>query len=227
MRGCLSMLAENAAEGMHTKELDALAATYIADHGAKAAFHGFHGFPGHICVSVNEECVHGIPGQRILQHGDIVSIDCGVTYRNLITDACVTVGIGEVDEDAKRLMQATTEALEAAVHALHPGAKVGDISASIASVAKEYGCTPVYGLTGHGLGSTLHQFPEIPNQGKAGTGPIFPENTLVAIEPIFSLGSSRVEQAEDGWTLCSSDGSWTSHAEHTLLLVEGGCEIIA
>jgi len=228
LRGCLDALPAHVHPGVTTAELDRFAEQYIRSHsGAEPAFKGYQDFPATLCTSVNDQCVHGIPGDRILEEGDIISLDCGVLFGGLYTDACITVAVGNVDEQSQNLMRATEEALQRAVAMLKAGVRVGDVSAAIEECAEEYGCSPVESLTGHGVGHHLHDFPDIPNLGSRGTGPVLPAGTVVAIEPILSLGAGRVRQESDGWTLSTIDGSRTAHTEHTLLIREHDCKIIA
>lgn len=227
LRECLEMLRPHVKVGVKTIDLDRLAETFIRDHGGLPAFKGYHDFPATLCTSVNDECVHGIPGERVLNDGDIVSLDGGVIYDNLYTDACITVPVGSISSEAQTLLNVTSNALDEAVAMLKPGVRVGDISSAIQKIVERAGFKPVRSLTGHGLGETLHQFPDIPNFGKRGTGAVFPVHTLVAIEPIVSISSAEVSTTGDGWTLITEDGSLSAHFEHTLLTVEGGCEVIA
>ena len=153
-------------------------------------------------------------------------MDCGVLYKDLYTDACITVAVGDISEDAKRLMDATQEALDNALAIIRAGAHVGDISAAIQGTLKSYGFDAVQQLTGHGLGKTLHQFPEIPNFGEAGTGPELPENTILAIEPISTAGSIDITEDQDKWTVRTADGALSAHFEHTVLVTGTGCDIL-
>lgn len=227
LSGCLEMLRQEAVAGVTTEQLDAWAETYILDHGGLPAFKGYSGYPATICASINEECVHGMPKDRDLLEGDIVSLDCGVICDGLYTDACITVGIGSISQEAQHLLHVTENALADAVAYLKPGVRVGDISALIQESVEKEGLHPVRSLTGHGLGRTLHQIPDIPNIGKRGTGPVFPAWTVVAIEPIVSTGADDIRTSPDGWTLVTEDGSLAAHFEHTLLLTEDGCEVLA
>jgi methionyl aminopeptidase len=227
LRGCLDMLGGVVQAGMTTKQVDELAEAYIIEHGGQPAFKGYHGFPATLCTSINEQCVHGIPSDRVIQEGDIVKLDCGVLYDDLYTDACITVGIGTVSPAAKNLLKVTKLALEKAVDFVKAGVRVGDLSSLIQRTVEAGGCKPLKSLTGHGLGRNLHQFPDIPNLGKAGTGPVFPAGTVVAIEPIVAVSGSDVQTTGDGWTLVTDDGSLAAHFEHTVLILEDGCEIIA
>lgn len=226
LRGCLNHVAALVCSGITTGELDRAAETYIRDRGGEPAFKGYKGFPATLCISVNEECVHGIPGKRKLREGDIVSLDGGVILDRLYTDACVTVPVGRISREARTLLRTTDEALMAALRVVRGGVRVGEVSAAIQRVAEKGGCHPVRSLTGHGVGRALHAFPDIPNSGKVGTGPALPVGTVIAIEPIFSLGSDEVRCQEDGWTLTITDGALSAHTEHTVLVMEGGCEVL-
>lgn len=227
LRGCLTHVSGLVRPGVTTQELDSAAETYIRDHGGVPAFKGYRGFPASLCISVDEECVHGIPGKRALAAGQVVSLDGGVIVDGLYTDACVSVGVGEIAPAARKLLDVTLEALRLAVAVVREGARVGDISGTIERYVRAQGFAPVRSLTGHGLGSTLHQFPDIPNIGQVGTGPLIPAGTLLAIEPIVSAGSDSVVEAPDGWTLSIADGGLAAHFEHSVLVTDKGCEVIA
>ena len=227
LRSCLNLVEGMVSPGVTTLELDQAAEKFIRDHGAVPGFEGYRNFPSTLCTSVNEQCVHGIPGEHQLKEGDIISVDCGVIFDGLYTDACFTAAAGEISSDAKKLMSVTKLCLEKVVEKLREGVRVGDISALIQETAEADGFHPVKALTGHGLGKNLHQFPDIPNLGDAGTGPKIPAGTLLAIEPIISAGSDSVEAGEDAWTLSTSDKALCAHFEHTLLVLEGGCDVIA
>jgi len=227
LRDCLKMLPSHVKAGVTTMQLDEIAETFIRERGGKPAFKGYHGYPFTLCTSVNEECVHAMPSDRVLEEGDIVSLDCGVIVDGFYTDACITVGVGQIDADAKRLLDVTKQALDAAVTIIKAGARVGDISSIIEKTARAGGCTPVKSLTGHGLGKNLHEYPDIPNSGHAGTGPTLPAGTVIAVEPILSLGGPNVRTAGDGWTIETEDGTLSAHFEHTILVKEGGCEVLA
>lgn len=227
LRECLAMLPSHVKPGVTTLELDAIAEKFIREHSGKPAFKGYHGFPFTLCTSINEECVHGMPSDRELEEGDIVSLDCGVIVDGLYTDACVTVGVGHIDADATHLLDVTQRALSSAVDIIKAGTRVGDISAMIEKTAKAGGCMPVKSLTGHGLGHDLHGYPDIPNSGLAGNGPVLPAGTVIAVEPIISLGGPDVISMKDGWTIATADGSLSAHFEHTILVLDGGCEVLA
>lgn len=228
LRRCLQETSAAVRPGMTTADLDRIAEEFIVSHpGATPAFKGFHGFPATICASVNDECVHGIPGSRVLNEGDIVSIDCGVIMGGMYTDACVTVPVGEVPEEVRLFLERSKAALDAAVAIIGPGTRVGDISATVQAAVEKYGYSPAKGLTGHGLGSTLHQFPDIPNVGRKGTGAALPKNVVIAVEPIVNMGGGSIKDGDDGWTITTADGSLSSHFEHTILLTDKGHEILA
>ncbi|OGJ54755.1 type I methionyl aminopeptidase [Candidatus Peribacteria bacterium RIFCSPHIGHO2_02_FULL_49_16] len=229
LRACLENTALLVEPGITTGELDMTAEKYIRDHGGKPAFKGYNGFPGTLCTSVNEECVHGVPGKRVLMEGDIISLDCGVLFDGLYTDACVTLPVGSISPGARHLIAVSEEALASAIAMIGPGVRIGDISSCIEKSVRKGGggCTPVLSLTGHGLGSSLHQFPDIPNWGTGGTGASLPEYTLIAVEPIVSLGSNDVRAGEDGWTLSIADHALSAHSEHTILVIPEGNIIIA
>ena len=227
LHACLAHVSSLVRPGVTTQEIDAAAERFIRSHdGALPAFKGYQGFPATLCTSVNDECVHGIPGERVLQDGDIVSLDCGVLYDNLYTDACVTVGVGYLSPQAETLLRITEEALLCAIHAVHAGIHVGDISAAIEGAVIAEGFVPIKPLTGHGVGSDLHQFPDIPNFVRSDRGPRIPEDTVLAIEPIISSGKKDgIKEGEDGWTLKTQDGALSAHFEHTVLVTDKGCEV--
>ena len=226
LRECLQEVSSRVRAGVKTKELDTVAEQFIRSRGGLPAFKGYHGYPATLCVSINEECVHGIPGDRIVADGDIVSLDCGVIFADLFTDACVSVLVGKVDPKVKKLASVTERALEAACVMVRPGIKIGDLSACIQKTVEEEGFCCMQGLTGHGLGTNLHQFPDIPNLGEEGTGPKLPPFTLIAIEPITSIGTRQIRQLDDGWTIVTADSSFSAHFEHTVLVLPEGREII-
>lgn len=227
LSACLAMLRERAVPGVTTMELDRLCETYIRDHGGEPAFKGYEGFPSSLCTSINEECVHGMPGNRALKDGDIVNLDSGVIYDGFYVDAGLMAKVGTVPADAHTVVDATEEALRRAIALVKGGVRVGDLSAAIGATAKEFGCNPVKGLVGHGLGRTLHCEPDIPNEGRAGTGPVLPAGTVVAIEPIFTLGSGEMRIQSDGWTIVSREGALCAQTEHSVLVTDSGAEILA
>ena len=228
LRDCLSLVSTLVKPGIMTKDLDEAAEKFIRDRGGASGFKGYQGYPATLCTSVNEECVHGIPGDRVLNEGDIIAIDCGVLLDDLYTDACCTVAVGKISSEARKLLDVTQESLEKALAVTRAGAHVGDISSAVQQTVESEGFTVVRALTGHGLGSTLHQFPDVPNFGKAGRGPIIPAQTIIAIEPIISAGkSSDVSEMGDTWTLVTKDRALSAHFEHTVLVEEEKCSILA
>lgn len=229
LRACLEHVYSLVLPGVTTQALDLAAEAFIRSHdGAVPAFKGYHGYPATLCTSVNDECVHGIPGARVLTDGDIVSLDCGVLYEHLYTDACVTVGVGSISSRASVLLRVTEEALKRAIRVVRAGVSVGEISAVIEQTVKGEGCIPIKPLTGHGVGYSLHQYPDVPNFRRSDPGPSLPEHTALAIEPIISLGKKDgVKEGEDGWTLKTEDGALSAHFEHTVLVTRDGCDVIA
>lgn len=225
---CLRHVASLVRPGMKTLELDRAAEEFIRSHdGAAPAFKGYRGFPGSLCTSVNDECVHGIPGPRILKQGDIIALDCGVLFDGLYTDACLSVAVGKIPSATQQFLDVTKDALDRACATVRPGTRIGDISSTIQGTVEGAGYSCVKALTGHGLGTTLHQFPDVPNTGEAGTGPILPAWTLIAIEPITAIGKGSIKEGGDGWTIATLDGSLSAHFEHTVLVTVDGYEIIA
>ncbi len=228
LRDCLTATAALVKPGVTTGHLDAFAEDFIRSHdGAIPAFKGYHGFPATLCTSVNEQCVHGIPGPRKLVEGDIVSLDGGVIFGDLYTDACVTVPVGNIPDAVKIFLRVSEEALENACRLVAPGIKIGDISSAVQKYVEGHGYSCVNGLTGHGLGSTLHQFPDVPNVGRAGSGPKLPVHTIIAVEPITAIGKPNIHEEGDGWTIRTADMSLSAHFEHTVLVTESGVEILA
>lgn len=212
--------------GITTKELDMIAASELAKLGGKPAFLGYYGFPAVICISVNDEVVHGIPSKQVIKSGDIVSFDFGVNYKGMITDAARTVLVGPHNKAKQRLIDGTLESLDAGIAAVKDGARVGDISAEVQGVLDGYGYGIVRDLVGHGVGHALHEEPNVPNYGKHGTGPVLSAGMTIAIEPMTTLGSFKVYTASDGWTILTRDGSLAAHFEDTVLVTETGAEIL-
>jgi methionyl aminopeptidase len=218
--------------GISTKELDALAERLIREGGDELPFKGYvpHGagypYPACICISVNDEIVHGIPGDRILQEGDIVGLDLGLSHQGLITDSAVSVAVGEVKPEVLKLLEKTKEALWAGIKAAKGGARIGDIGSAIEAVANKEKYGIVRELGGHGVGHAVHEEPYVPNYGKKGTGPILKPGMVLAIEPMFNLGKDDVRLMPDGYTVVTKDGSLSAHFEHTILITEGDAEVL-
>ncbi|MBI2038717.1 MAG: type I methionyl aminopeptidase [Candidatus Niyogibacteria bacterium] len=226
----LSVVAEAAKPGVETRELDALAAREIKKAGAKSSFKGYHvagrKFPAVLCVSVNDEAVHGLPSKRVLKNGDLVGLDFGIWYKGLCTDAALTVGVGLLDEKAKQLNNVTRESLERAITVCKPGAHIGDIGHAVQSFAEARGFGVIRELVGHGVGLAVHEDPQIPNWGNIGTGEKLVEGMVIAIEPMLTEGSPKVYVAPDGWAWKTKDGSRASHFEHTLIITKTGAEVL-
>lgn len=222
----LGVLRSSTREGITPKELALIADAELKKLGGQPAFLGYQGYPDVICISVNDQVQHCIPDDRPLQNGDVVNFDYGVNYRGMITDAGITVGVGALSNDAKRLLRGTEEALEAALKKVKAGVKVGDVSSTIEAILKKHRLGIVRELVGHGVGHELHEDPEIPNYGRAGTGPVLRAGWTIAIEPITTLGKPDIYQEKDGWSLRTWDGSWSAQFEHTLLVTDSGCEIL-
>lgn len=208
--------------GATTADLDRLAEEAIRAEGAVPAFKGYHGFPGTLCTSLNDEVVHGIPGGRVLREGEIVSVDCGAIVDGYYGDSAMTFPVGEVSEEAKRLMAVTRESLEAGIARCVVGMRLYDISAAIQSVAERAGFSIVREYVGHGIGRSMHEDPQVPNYGKAGTGPTLKPGMVLAIEPMINAGRADVRSLDDGWTVVTVDGSFSAHFEHTVAITENG-----
>lgn len=213
--------------GVTTAELDRIAEQVIRDHGARPAFKGYRGFPASICPSVNEEVVHGIPGPRALEEGDIVGIDVGAELHGWYGDAARTYAVGRVSEEASRLMRVTEEALERGVSQARAGNRVGDISHAVQSHVERHGFSVVRDLVGHGIGREMHEEPSVPNYGPAGKGPKLLAGQLLAIEPMVNAGGFAVVTRADGWTVATKDGRLSAHFEHTVLVGPDGPEILS
>jgi len=212
--------------GVTTLELDEYAQELIAGFGAKSAFYGYRGFPGHICVSMNDEVVHGIPSKRVVRMGDILSMDFGVTYDGFIGDTATTVMVGVTDPGVLRLVAVTEEALYAALEHAVAGARLSDISHAVESVATAAGFGVVREFVGHGIGRQMHEDPQIPNFGPPGRGPRLKAGMTLAIEPMINLGTAEVEVMPDGWTVLTKDRKYSAHFEHTVAVGEERAEIL-
>ncbi|MFC1915874.1 type I methionyl aminopeptidase [Chloroflexota bacterium] len=223
----LEILIKQIKPGMKTKELDVIAARQLKRLGAKSSFKGYRGFPANLCVSVNNEIVHGIPGKRVLRDGDIVSLDFGAIFMGFHGDAAVTVGVGEVNPTAKKLMETTESALKAGISAAYPGARLGDISAAIQDYAeKKGGHSVVREYTGHGIGRDMHEEPQIPNFGLPGSGPVLKRGMTLALEPMVNVGDWHTRVGDDHWTVFTADGSLSAHFEHTIAITDGDPEVL-
>jgi methionyl aminopeptidase len=210
------------AVGVTTAELNDIAERAILTRGGKPAFKGYNGFPATLCTSVNEAVVHGFPSDRALQAGDVLSIDIGTWYRGFAADMARTYAIGEVSSEARRLIAATERSLAAGIEAMRSGNRLGDVSAAIQGVVEAAGFWVVREFVGHGIGRAFHEAPNVPNFGRAGTGPILRPGLVLAIEPMVTIGKTAVDVLEDGWTAVSADRSLAAHVEHTVAITEDG-----
>jgi len=222
----LQTLAREIRPGMKTRELDTICVRELARYGAKSSFKGYRGFPAHLCVSVNEEVVHGIPGERVLLEGDIVSLDFGAIFDGFQGDAAITVGVGKISSKARELLRVTQKALEAGITAARQGAHLGDISAAIQTYVESHGFSVVREYSGHGIGREMHEEPQIPNFGLPGQGPLLQEGMTLAIEPMVNVGGWRTRLKDNGWTVVTADGSLSAHFEHTIAITRGEPEIL-
>jgi len=223
---CLRMLASKARSGVTTKELDTAAERFIRSQGAEPAFKGYRGFPGSICASPNSMVVHGIPGPYELKRGDVLSIDVGVIKDGWVADAAITVPIGSVSPEARKLLDVTQAALFAGAEQMHPGNHLGDVSAAIQRAVEIEGLSIIRTLVGHGIGRDMHEDPQVPNFGEPGKGPELEEGTVLAIEPMVNAGGPLVRMGDDGWAVYSQDGSLAAHFEFTIAVTAEGPRIL-
>ena len=212
--------------GITTLELDTFAREMIRDMGGVSAFYGYHGYPGQICVSVNDEVVHGIPGRRIVHEGDIVSIDQGISFEGFIGDTAITVGAGKISAEDQHLLDVTQASLDAGIAMAVEGNRLGDISNAIQTVVEEAGLTIVREFVGHGIGRSMHEDPQIPNFGKPGRGPVLKAGMTLAIEPMVNIGGAKVKVLDDKWTAVTTDGSNSAHFEHTVAVGKTAPDIL-
>ena len=222
----LADLRHMAAPGVTTREIDATAEALVRAAGAEPAFKGYHGYPATVCASVNEQVVHGIPSPRRLREGDVLSIDMGAKLDGFYGDCAVTVRVGRVSADAERLLRVTEEALFHGIDAVKPGARVSDIGAAVQAHVEANGFSVVREFVGHGIGSSLHEEPQIANYGPAGRGSRLSEGMVLAIEPMVNIGAAAVKVLGDGWTAVTCDGSLSAHFEHTVVVSGDGCEVL-
>lgn len=213
-------------EGITTKELDTLAEEFILSQGATPSFKGYNGFPGSICTSINNQVVHGIPGKTKLKKGDIISIDIGACYKGYHGDSAWSYPVGEVDNNKKYLLEHTEKALYEGLKQVRPGNRIGDISHAVEEYANKYKLGVVKELVGHGVGSKLHEEPDVPNYGPKGVGPLLKEGMVIAVEPMLNLGSPDIYMLDDGWTIETDDYSSSAHFEHTVVVTKDGYKIL-
>jgi methionyl aminopeptidase len=222
----LAELRQTVAPGVTTQDLDDLAERRVREAGAEPAFKGYHGYPATVCASVNEQVVHGIPSKRPLVSGDIVSIDMGAKLEGFYGDCAVTAPVGTVSVAATTLLRVTEEALFQGIEAVKPGARVSDIGAAVQQRVEAHGYSVVREFVGHGIGTALHEEPQVANYGPGGRGPRLSEGMVLAIEPMVNIGSAAVKVLSDGWTAVTSDGSLSAHFEHTVVVTREGTEIL-
>lgn len=213
--------------GVKTIELDRIAEEFIRDNRAVPAFKGYCGFPGSLCISVNEQVVHGIPGNYELQDGDVVSVDCGTILDGYVGDSAFTFMVGEVSEEVKMLLRRTKESLYKGIEAAVVGNRVGDIGYAVQSYVESFGYGVVRELVGHGVGRKMHEDPQVPNYGSRGTGTKLSKNMVIAIEPMITMGKKEVFQERDGWTIVTRDKKPAAHFEHDVVVREGKAEILS
>ncbi|HEY8741323.1 MAG TPA: type I methionyl aminopeptidase [Candidatus Dormibacteraeota bacterium] len=221
----LDELADLCKAGVTTNEIDRVADGLIRRRNATPGFLGYNGFPKSLCISVNEEVVHGIPGPRVIEDGDLVSLDCGLVHKGLWADSGRTVLVGDVSDEGKRLVEVTRKALAKGIEQAQPGNRVGDISAAVQRVVEAGGFSVVRNFVGHGIGRNMHEEPQVPNFGVPGTGPLLKPGYALAIEPMVNQGTHEVQMLEDRWTIITADGKLSAYFEHTVLITEEGPEI--
>jgi len=227
LRGVLQVLRDSITPGMTTMDLEKIAEAGIADAGAVAAFKGYHGYPCVLCTSVNEEVVHGIPSaKRTLQEGDVVSVDCGLIIDGYYADSATTLPVGKISEPARKLLETTERSLQAAIAVVRPGATLGDVGAAVQEVVEEAGFSVVRDFVGHGIGTEMHEEPQIPNFGRRAQGIKLRQGMVLAIEPMVNAGEHKVRVLEDGWTAVTVDGSLSAHFEHTVAVLAEGAEVL-
>ncbi|MFA5055459.1 MAG: type I methionyl aminopeptidase [Dehalococcoidia bacterium] len=222
----LDILKKRIKPGIITEELDTIAIEELNRHGAKSSFKGYRGYPAHLCVSVNDELVHGIPGKRVLKEGDIVTIDFGAVYNGFHGDAARTIAVGEISDTAKKLIDTTDNALMVGIESARNGARLGDVSYAIQSFVEANGFSVVREYAGHGIGRQMHEDPQIPNYGKPGQGPVLKKGMALALEPMVTQGDWHTKVGRDEWTVSTMDGSLCAHFEDTIVVTEGKAEIL-
>ncbi len=222
----LKTLSKEIRAGITTAELNDIAARELTSCGARSSFKGYGGFPAELCVSINDEVVHGIPGERVVYEGDIVSIDFGAVVDGFHGDAALTIGVGSISPQAKHLLQITKDCLEAGISVAHPGARLTDISAAIQCCAESKGLSVVREYTGHGIGREMHEEPQILNFGSPGRGPVLQKGMVLAIEPMVNTGGWKTKVENNGWTVVTADGSLSAHFEKTIAITDGEAEVL-
>ncbi len=222
----LTSLMKAVRPGMTTGELDRLAEQGIRERGGIPTFKGYNGFPGSVCASIDDEVVHGIPGSRVLRDGDLLSIDIGTTLDGYVSDSAATVAVGSISESAQRLLDVTQECLMLGIAQMEPGKHVGDIGAAVQEHAERHGYGVVRELVGHGVGRAMHEEPQVPNYGRAGTGMELRPGLVLAVEPMITQGNPKIKILKDDWTVVTADGKLAAHFEHTIAVTENGPRIL-
>lgn len=222
----LQILADRLRPGLVEKELDEIVRAEFGRRNVIPAFLGYHGYPAAVCVSVNDEIVHGIPGEREIKDGDVVSIDLGCIHKGFVADSAVTVGVGAISPEAQRLIEVTRQALGRGIDAARAGARLGEIGAAVQSCVEEEGFAVVREYVGHGVGRQMHEDPQVPNYGSADSGPILKEGMVIAIEPMVNTGDWRTKRDADNWRVRTLDGSLSAHFEHTIAIRDGEAEVL-
>tara|TARA_B100000131_G_C17998791_1_gene565665 strand:- start:12 stop:755 length:744 start_codon:yes stop_codon:yes gene_type:complete len=226
VRDTLLLLEEYIAPGVSTNELDLIAENYIRSQGADLGFKGLYGYPSTICISIEDEVVHGLPSDKKLDEGQIVGIDVGSIYKGYYGDHAKSFPVGKINKDKAKLLKVTKQCLEKGIEKAVKGNRIGDIGSAVQEWAEKNGYGVVRELVGHGIGSKLHEEPQIPNYGKSGTGPEISVGMCFAIEPMINMGSREVYTKKDGWTICTKDGLPSAHFEHTITITEDGPQIL-
>jgi methionine aminopeptidase, type I len=223
----LAEVARYIAPGVTTLSLDKIAEEFIRDNGADPGFLGYDGFPGTLCISINDAVVHGIPSERRLQDGDIVSLDCGVLKNGFYGDSAFTFEVGLVADNVKKLLKVTRECLSLGVEKVEAGNRIGDISSAVQENAENNGFSVVREMVGHGLGRNLHESPEVPNYGRRGQGPMLKNGLVICIEPMINLGKRQIFQEKDGWTIRTQDGKPSAHFELAVAVKNGKADVLS
>jgi len=223
----LGLVASEIKEGVSLKQLDTIAEEFIRDNGGVPAFKGYHGFPASLCLSMNEQVVHGIPSNKIITSGDIISVDCGVKKEGFVGDHAYTFCVGEIKKEVQDLVRVTKESLYVGIEQVKVGNRIGDVSFAIQTYAEKHGYGVVRELVGHGLGRNMHEKPEVPNYGKRGSGAKIQNGLTIAIEPMINMGTKDIKQLNDGWTIITKDKKPSAHFEHDVAVVDGKADILS
>lgn len=226
LAGIIEEVTRSLKPGIQTLEIDKIAEKLIHDRGVKPAFKGYRGYPNCVCISINEEVVHGIPSKRVLKEGDIASLDIGIIHNNYYSDTAVTIPVGNINDDLKRLLQIAESALLKGIEEAREGNRLSDISHAVQEYVEANNFSVVREFVGHGIGKNLHEEPEIPNFGPANQGPFLKEGMVFAIEPMVNLGAWQTRIREDGWTVVTADGKPSAHFEHSIVIRRNGPEIL-